>query len=341
MQNTSLKEKLTDISNAVNPVIKSLLSQDVEASSADVVYYQCGVGGKRIRPSLVVLSGQVFGGDLEGLVYPAASVEILHNSTLIIDDIIDHSDFRRDQPTTWRNFGQSIAECVAFDYLAAVFTGLNHVNNSPKLIDLYSKTLKVVIDGEIKDILFERSGREDEKFVVENRYKEITKDDYFKMISQKTAVLLQASCKAGAIYASASDQQVELIGEYGYNIGLAFQIRDDMLDIFGEEKEFGKKIGKDIVEKKLGNYVLLSAIEQLGSEDANTINGLLTNPKEISDDDIKTVTDLIAKTDAKNEAERAADYYIQKSMDALGKLPQNEATQYLGELAKYIVDRSK
>ncbi len=341
MQNTSLKEKLIEISNSVEPVIKSLLTKDIDSRNDDVVYYQCGVGGKRIRPALVVLSGQVFGGDVEGLLYPAASAEILHNSTLIIDDIIDHSDVRRDQPTTWKKYGTSIAQCMAFDYLATISTGLNHVNNSEKLNDLYSKTVKVIIDGEIQDILFERSGREDEAFVVENRYKTITKDDYFKMISQKTAVLLQTCCKAGAIYANASDSEIEQMGEYGYNLGIAFQIRDDILDIFADEKEFGKKIGKDIIEKKMGNYVILSAFEQLSPEDVNVINELLNSSNPVTDEDIKMVTDLIAKTDSKQEAERAANYYIQKSMDALGRLPQNEATVKLGELAKYIVDRSK
>jgi len=341
MQDASLKEKLIEINNSVEPILKKLLVQDVEASSADVVYYQCGVGGKRIRPALVVLSGQVFGGDLEGLLYPAASIEVLHNSTLIIDDIIDHSDLRRDQPTTWSKFGKSIAECVAFDYLAAVFAGLNNVNNSDKLIALYSKTLKVIIDGEIKDILFERSGREDEDFVVQNRYKTIAKDDYFKMIGQKTAVLLQACCKAGAIYADAEDGQVEQMGDFGYNLGIAFQIRDDILDIFADEKEFGKKVGKDIIEKKMGNYVLLSAIEQLGPDDEKAINELLSSDKQLTDEDVNWVTQLIERTDAKQEAERAADYYIQKALEALSRMPQNEFSEKLVELAKYIVSRSK
>jgi geranylgeranyl diphosphate synthase type I len=265
----------------------------------------------------------------------------LHNSTLIIDDIIDHSDFRRDQPTTWKKYGQSIAECLAFDYLAAVFAGLNHINNSDKLIDLYSKTLKTIIDGEIKDILFERSGRDDEDYVVINRYETITKDDYFKMISQKTAVLLQACCKAGAIYANASDSEIEQMGEFGYNLGVAFQIRDDILDIFADEKEFGKKVGKDIVEKKMGNYIILSAVEQLGPEDEKTINELLSGSKDITDEDIQTVTDLIAKTDAKQEAERTAEFYIQKALEALGRMPQNEFNEKLAELANFIVKRSK
>jgi len=341
MQNTTLKEKLTEISKAVEPVIKQILTDNVDDSTKDMVFYQCSLGGKRIRPALVVLSGQVFGGDVDGLLFPAASVEVLHNSTLVIDDIIDHSDFRRDQPTVWKKYGKSMAECVAFDYVASIFAGLSNTNNSKKLIDLYAKTLKVIVDGEIKDILFERAGRNDEDFVVTNRYKLITKEDYFKMISQKTAVLLQTSCKAGAISANASDEQVELMGEFGFNIGLAFQIRDDMLDIFADEKEFGKKVGKDIIEKKMSNYIILLALEQLGDDDKKSITDLLEGPSGVTDADVAVVTKLVEKTSAKSDAEKTAEYFIDKAMDSLGKLPQNEATGYLADLANFIVSRSK
>ena len=341
MSDTNLKEKLSEISGLVMPVIEELLTQNVEEHNSELVVYQCKVGGKRIRPSLVVLSGQVFGAGINELLYPAASIEILHNSTLVIDDIIDHSEFRRDEPTVWNKYGKSIAECTAFDYLAAVYEGINHVNNSSKLIDLYSKTLKTIIDGEIKDILFERSGREDEDYVVKNRYQTITKDDYFKMIGQKTAVLLQACCKAGAIVAGASDEQINIIGDFGFNLGNAFQIYDDILDIFGNEKEFGKKIGKDIIEKKMGNFVILSAIEQLESNDRDIICNLLNGSSEISDQDVETITSLIKKTDAKQIAESNASTYIQNALRALEKLPNNEYNEKLAELAKFIIDRNK
>jgi geranylgeranyl diphosphate synthase type I len=341
MSNTNLKEKLIELSELVDPVIKQLLTQDVEKMNADLAFYQCSVGGKKIRPALVILSGQVFGGDAKDLVYPAASAEILHNSTLIIDDIIDHSEFRRDEPTCWNKFGTSIAECNSFTYVASVFTGLIHVNNSSKLVDLYSTTLKIIVDGEIKDILFERSGREDEKYVVEHRYKNITKDDYFEMISKKTAILLQTCCQAGAICADASHEQVELIGNFGFDLGMAFQIRDDILDIFGDEKEFGKKIGKDIIEKKMGNFVILSAIDQLDENGKNILHSILESSNEVSDEDIATVTSLIKTTNAMKDAEDVANLYIQDALWLLAKLPQNKYSEQLGAIAKYIVDREK
>jgi len=341
MQNTNLTENLTEISKLVDPIINQLLSDNVEEYTSEVALYQCGVGGKRIRPALVVLSGQMFGADVNDLLNPAASVEILHNSTLIIDDIIDHSEFRRDQLTCWNKFGQSIAECTAFVYLASVFKGLSHANNGAKLIDLYSNTLKVVIDGEIKDILFERFGRDNEDFVVKNRYENISKDDYFKMIGQKTAVLLKTCCQAGALVANASDEQYATIGDFGFNLGLAFQIRDDILDIFGDEKEFGKKIGKDIIEKKMGNFVILTAIEKLDSADKETVCRLLQSNQPISDDDLALITSLIGKTDAKKVAEETASYFVQNAFTHLEKLPQNEYRDGLHEVAEYVIGRNK
>ena len=341
MSNIDLKENLAKINQLVEPVIRELLTKNVEPSNTDLACYQCSVGGKRIRPALVLMSGQIFGGDKNDLLYPAASIEILHNATLIVDDIIDHSEFRRDQPTCWSKFGKSITECTSFTYIASVFSGLSQTKNGLQLVDLYSKTLKVIIDGEIKDILFERSGRDDEDYVVKNRYKIITKDDYLQMISQKTAVLLQTCCKAGAICADASDEQIAIIGNFGFNLGIAFQIRDDMLDIFGNEKEFGKKIGKDIIEKKMGNFVILSAIEQLAPDDKTTIINLLESSKEISSEDISLVTSLIEKTSAKKLATDTANSYIQNALELLKMLPQNEYNENLAALANYILNREK
>ncbi len=335
----NLQQKLLRINQLVEPVINELLTMDIEARNIEVALHQIKSGGKRVRPALVVISGQIFGSEINDLLYPAAAIEILHNSTLIVDDIIDHSLLRRGVPTTWNKYGKSIAECTSFMYMASVFAGLSHANNASKLIDLYSKTLKVIIDGEIKDILFERSGRDDENFVVENRYKVITVDDCLRMISQKTAVLLQACCQAGAICAGASDMHIKTIGDFGFNLGMAFQIRDDVLDIFGDEKEFGKQIGKDIIEKKMGNFVILSAIDQLELDEKNVIVNLLESSKEIIEEDVLLVTSLIEKTDAKRLAEDTANSYIQNAIELLKSLPQNECNENLSEIAYYVLNR--
>ena len=341
MSKIDLKEKLAQINELVEPVINELLIKNVEQGNTGIMLHQCAAGGKRIRPALITLSGQLFGAEIHDLIYPAAAAEILHNATLIIDDIIDHSEFRRNEPTCWNKYGQSMAECASMDYIASVFEGVNRANNSSRLASLYSKTLKIIVDGEIKDILFERSGRDDEQFVVENRYKTITKDDYLSMIGQKTAILLQMCCAAGAICANASEEDISTISEFGWNLGMAFQIRDDILDIFGDEKSFGKKIGKDIIEKKMGNFIILSAIEQLELDDKMMILDLLEGADEVTDEDVKTITSLIEKTNAKKIAEDVAAIYIKKAFDDLAKLPQNEYNETLVEISNYIINRSK
>lgn len=339
MDDEIIKQKLHEISQKVDPYINELLTNHVDSQTIDMVLHQCQIGGKRIRPALLILSGSVFGADQKDLMSAAAAIEILHNSTLITDDIIDHSEFRRNKPTCWKQYGRSMAECMVLDYVPAVFEGLVGVNNCEKLITLYSKTLKTIVDGEIKDILFERSGRDDEPYIVSNRYAEISIDDYKRMISQKTAVLLQTCCEAGAIIAYANDNQINDISQYGFNIGMAFQVQDDILDIFADEKEFGKKVGKDIIEKKLGNFVILQAIEQMDQASTQRVLSILNSPEQVTDDEVTEAINLINKTDAKLSAQKVADGYIQLALSALNNLPQNQSTNYLKQLAKYIVSR--
>lgn len=340
MPEANLFETLSSIRNSVEPVIRQILTDGVEAKNTDLVLYQNETGGKRIRPALVVLCGQLFGGNLDDLLLPAASIEVLHKSTLILDDIIDRSEFRGGESTTWKKYGTSFAQCTTFTYLASVFGGLANAKNSSRLADLFSKTLKTIVDGEIKDILFERSGREDEGYAAENRYESISKDDYFEMVGQKTASLLKACCQAGAISAGADDLQIQTIGDFGYNLGVAFQIRDDILDIFGDEKEFGKQIGKDIIEKKMGNFVILSALEKLDSGDKQVIIDLLEGGEVITDEKLAEITVLLTKSGAKTEAEEVEDFYIQKALESLKKLPQNDNTESLRQLAMHIITRN-
>ena len=217
--------------------------------------------------------------------------------------------------------------------------GLTKSKHHLALSRLYSQTLKVVVEGEIKDILFERSGREDEPYAVTNRYSDITKDDYFLMISQKTASLIEACCRAGAIIAEASDKQIAKVADYGRNIGLAFQIQDDILDVFADEQEFGKKIGKDLIEKKQGNLVILSALEELSPQDKKTVLDILNSPMEATENQVTDIIKLINTTTAKEKAQDLANQHITLAKQALEALPDNEFRQLLLTLADFIVVR--
>ena len=334
-------DKFSDkIIKIVDFKIKEILSVYVDKKTQKLVNYQIEVGGKKIRPILAVVSCLVCKGKINDVLYPAVGLEILHNYTLIIDDIIDNSDLRRGKPTTWFKFGRSIAMCVGMDYSAAVFQTANRTKNSIKISELLAKTLKTIVDGEILDILFEQSGRENEKYVVDNRYQEITQQDYLKMISKKTAALFEASCEIGGISAEAKKSQIRALKNYGFNLGMAFQISDDILDIFGRKKEFGKKIGKDIEERKLGNIVILYAFRELCLSKRKKFLSILRK-KIIKDKDIKEAVGLIAKTKAKEKSSLLAKKYIQKAKQSLKCLPQNKWNNMLNNIADFVIKRNK
>lgn len=324
----------------VDPIIKELLESSIDRKFHQLIDYQVFVGGKRLRPALTIMSAKLFRGSTKDVIFPAAGLEILHNATLIVDDIIDHSKLRRKKPTLWFKYGQSIAECIGLDYLAAAFEGANRSQTPSEFSEIFANTLKTVINGEMLDILFEQRGREDEPFIVKNRYKNVDKAKYYKMVGKKTAILAQACCEVGAISARAPKSQVQALKDYGFNFGMAFQIRDDILDIFGDQDKFGKKIGKDIEERKLGNIVILSALNELSKTDKNKLLQIIRK-KDIKNKDIKEAIKLIKKTNSHKEAYHLAEEFVKKAKQSLEKLPQNKWNKMLEHLVDFSIQREK
>jgi len=324
----------------VDPKIKEILSLSVSKRMQKLINYQVAMGGKRFRPALTIASCLVCNGKIEDALYPAAGLEILHNYTLIYDDIIDNSELRRGKPTVWFNFGKSIAQCIGMDYGASIFQAANRSKNSFVISEIFSKTIKNVVEGEILDILFEQSKREDEKYIMKNRYKNITEDDYLKMVSKKTSSLICACCEVGALVAEARESEIKALKNYGFNLGAAFQIKDDILDIFGEEKDFGKKIGKDIEERKLGNVVIFHALKEFSSKEKEEFLKILRKDK-IESQDIKKAVNLIKKTKAQERSFSFGEKYIERAKESLKKLPKNKWNEFLSEIADFVIKRKK
>ena len=328
------------VAKIIDPKIKEILGSFVDKKTQKLVNYQIEVGGKRIRPALAILSCLACGGKIEDVLYPAAGLEILHNYTLIVDDIIDKSELRRGKPTAWRKFGKSIAECVNVDYSAAVFQTANRSKNHLEISEIFAEAMKAIADGEILDILFEQSGREDEPYIAENRYFSIADKDYFRMVGKKTATLFQACCEVGGICAQARNKGMESLRNYGFNLGIAFQIKDDTLDIFGEEKKFGKKIGNDIRERKLGNIVVSRSLKELPRQERQKILSILKQ-KKIKNSDIKKVIKAVKKTNAKENTSKLGERYIKEAKESLKLLPQNKWSSILEEVADFAMGREK
>ncbi len=333
----SFSEKVNKL---INPVIKQLLTSYVDKKNKEVVFYQIEVGGKRLRPALAMICCKMLRGKIKDVIYPAAGLEILHNYSLIIDDIIDNSQKRRGEPTCWVKFGSSVSQCIGVDYSAAIFQSAKNSKDPTKISEIFSTTLKEIVDGEIMDMLFEQRGRENEPYIVKNRYKKINEKDYLYMINKKTSALFRSCCEIGGICADANQKQLEALREYGLNIGIAFQVKDDILDIFGKERKFGKKIGKDIMERKRGNIVVLLALKQLNSSDKNELSEILKKDR-ISRKNVKKAVAIIEKTNAKNLAFQFGEKYIQKAKDNLDLLPHNKWNQILKQLTEFTLTREK
>ncbi|MDD2913162.1 MAG: polyprenyl synthetase family protein [Candidatus Pacebacteria bacterium] len=318
---------------------KTLIS-NVNGAFHKILKYQIKTEGKRLRPKLAIVSLKMLKGKEKDIIYPAAGLEILHNCSLIIDDIIDDSRLRRGEPSAWVRFGKSIAQCVAMDYSAAIFETALKSKNPERISNIFAKTLKIVMNGEIMDILFEQTGREDEPYIKENRYSTIKEEDYLRMTEQKTAIFIGASCQVGGICANGNKKQIEKLRKYGLNLGMAFQISDDLLDIFGKEERFGKKIGKDIQEGKGGNCVIYFALQEFTMEEKKKFWNILRKDK-IGGEDVKKAIRMIKKTKARERAIEYGESFVIKAKKNLSFLPQNKWNDFLSDLADDIIGRNK
>ncbi len=203
------------------------------------IVYALAQGGKRIRPLLVLMSCDLFGGDVGQALKPSVGVELFHNFTLLHDDIMDNAPIRRGRPSVFRKWNSNVAILsgdtmfvMAYDYICQVRDEM-----LPQTVALFNDTARKVCEGQQYDMDFETQ-------------KDVSIDDYLKMIRLKTAVLLACSVKLGAILAGAGQAETDKIYEFGDQLGMAFQLQDDFLDIYGDVNKFGKEIGGDIVTNK-------------------------------------------------------------------------------------------
>lgn len=236
----------------------------------DPVYYSLSVGGKRIRPVLCLMAAELFGGDYKEALNAAYGVEIFHNFTLLHDDMMDKAEVRRGKPVVHLKWNENIALLSGDAMSVIAYKYISESRNLKETLDVFSDTALKICEGQQYDMDFEDS-------------QDVSVDDYLKMINLKTAVLLAASLKIGAISADASDSDKNNLYEFGRNLGMAFQLQDDFLDTFGDVKKFGKKIGGDIVANKK-TYLLIKAIEiatgELKEELINWINQKEFDPLE-------------------------------------------------------------
>ena len=286
-------------------------------------------GGKRLRPLLTLLACDLFGGDLQLAKYPALAIEVFHNFTLVHDDIMDDAPLRRGFETVYKKWNANIAilsgdTMFAMAYQYAVKTAPDRI---PLILDTFSKAAIEVCEGQQLDMDFEQ-------------HSTVTINDYIQMITLKTAVLLGASLQIGAITAYATEADIENIYRFGIHLGIAFQLQDDMLDVYGSQEKFGKKNGGDIVANKK-TYIYLKALELANAEQKNTLAELYQSGNTNSEQKIKQVTALFDALNVKDHVSALMqDYYDQSFLflDQTSAEPIKKAL--LKDFARQLYNRS-
>lgn len=316
-------------------VMVQLATRGVRNKTQKLVRYPLDIRGKRLRPQVAFWSSRVCGGTGKDVLYPAAALEILHNYTLIIDDIIDGSEERRGSATLWKKFGKSIAECVSIDYGAMLLQAAARSLDPVGTAEVLALALKKVVDGEILDILFEQGGRGEESYVQKHRVRGVTLDAYLEMIGKKTAVLFEVACELGCRAAAASQQKTRALTGFGRNFGFAYQIADDILDFYGNRRHGGRP-GQDIRERKLGNVAIIFVLKEASLREQAQITRVL-QAETSSDEDVRRVLRIAQTTNARESSYKLVETYVGKARRHLDCIPNSIARNELAGLLEGLL----
>jgi geranylgeranyl diphosphate synthase, type I len=319
-----------------DPVILDALKRGAPQEFRPALSYHFEVAGKRMRAAMVVLSCAAAGGQVERAIKPAAVVEMIHNYSLVMDDLIDRGEVRRGRPTVRVVMGDSIALLVAMFYREILDDLIEDSPASDKIRKTAVNAMKEIIDGERLDLLLEQAGRND-PYLIRNRISNPTFKTYLDMIGKKTASLFKTAGRIGAYAADAETRVVNSLGSFGWKAGLAFQIMDDVLDVCGEKT--GKQQAKDIIEHKLGNAVILVAMRYLSPKDRQVLKKIIGS-ELVSSQMVAKTKKLVSKTPAEEECKEIAMKYLEDAKTSLSVLRQSPFRDALSDLADQIVARS-
>jgi geranylgeranyl diphosphate synthase, type II len=293
------------------------------------IRYILSLGGKRLRPVLTLMATEVFDTDCKKALSAATAIEVFHNFSLIHDDIMDDAPLRRGNETVhekW-NINTGILSGDAMLILAYQFFENYEPRVFCELAKLFSKTALEVCEGQQYDVDFET--RDD-----------VTIAEYLKMIEYKTAVLVGAAMKMGAIVAETSEENANLIYDFGLNLGLAFQLQDDYLDAFGNPETFGKQVGGDIIENKK-TYLYLKAMEFAKGDEKEQLLHLFSIQPIDNTDKINSVKQIFNQTGASEATQKAIENYTLKAFDTLNKMQiGNDKKEILKAFGENLMKRS-
>lgn len=294
------------LSEKINHTLNTLRYGENPAELYEPIRYIMSLGGKRIRPLLVLLAAKLYHDDVENVLLPALGVEVFHNFTLMHDDIMDKAPLRRGQKTVHEKWNANVA-ILSGDVMLVrayeLFLGVAPEKLS-KVLQLFSHTAAQVCEGQQLDMNFEQRSK-------------VTIEEYISMITLKTAVLLGFSLELGAVLQGAPGIDSDHLKQFGNNIGIAFQLRDDLLDVYGDKDKFGKQVGGDILSDKK-TFLMLTALEQASEEQRQVISNWRnkTGPELVADK-VKAITTVYDQLHIKSQTEDQVENYFQKALHHL------------------------
>jgi len=272
------------------------------------IQYTLSVGGKRLRPILCLMGCKLFDGDIYDAMPAAIATEVFHNFTLVHDDIMDNSPLRRGQPTVFKKWNHNIAILSGDVMFAKAYEYVAKIENRDlkPILNVFTDTAIKVCEGQQYDLDFETQ-------------REVTIDEYINMIHLKTAVLLGASLKIGAIIAGANEEQTKKIYDFGINMGYVFQLQDDYLDLFADTGKFGKKIGADIYSGKK-TFLYLKALELMGEIKKKQFQSYYTDLSFLQPEKINKIKRLFEDLNIKRHTIDMMNKYHNKSLEYLNTI---------------------
>ncbi len=324
-----LKSEMKRIKDLVDKEIRGIKSTiEGPTDLVEASFHLVLSGGKRVRPFILIKSAELFGSTIDRAMPAAVAIELLHNFTLIHDDIMDRDEYRRGVKTTHIVYGEPVA-IIAGDFLFSYVFYILSKNYPPdiglKLVELYSNASNLICMGQTMDVL-------PDKYIG-------SPDEYLEMIYRKTGALIEASAVAGGVVGGASEEGLKALQEFGSKIGIAFQIADDILGIVGDPKVTGKPVGNDIRNGKK-TILVLSALERMDEPSRRRFLRVFGN-LGCSEEEVMEAIDLIVSTGAIEDSREFMKSLYNDSIDALRTLPESEAREYLMEMARFIIYRDK
>ncbi|MBR6591874.1 MAG: polyprenyl synthetase family protein [Prevotella sp.] len=316
-----------EILTKVNEFIEQLPYDRQPQSLYEPVKYVLSIGGKRVRPVLMLLAYNLYKEDPERILMPACALETYHNYTLLHDDLMDNADVRRGLPTVHRKWDANTAILSGDSMLVLAYHRMLQcdADKQPEVMSLFTETALEIGEGQQYDMEFEN--RDD-----------VTEEEYIEMIRLKTSVLLACAMKIGGILAGASAEDADNLYKFGEQVGLAFQLQDDLLDIYGDPKVFGKAVGGDITCNKK-TYMLINAFQRANSEQRAELERWVSAKDFDRQEKVAAVTEIYNQIGIRQICEEKINYYFEESKKYLAKI--NVADERKQTLLQYTAEMMK